>query len=292
MLEILSLGAGVQSTALLLMSCEGELPKLDHAIFADTGWEPQAVYDHFNWLSSVAKKYGIPIHVVSNGNIRDDALSAQVAGASLGMTKEQSEAAKARGAPQNKGRWASMPLFTLDNESDSLGMIRRQCTSEYKIKPIEKFIRREILGLKPRQHAPKEPVMRQWRGISIDEWQRVRESDHKWMTVWHPLVDQRISRNGCHKWMEERGYPEPPRSSCLGCPFHHDREWRHIRDNSPEEWAEVVVFDKAIRKCGGMRGDVFLHSQRVPLDEVDLRTDADRGQLSLWQDECSGMCGV
>ena len=38
-LRILSLGAGVQSSAVLLMSCDGVLPKLDCAIFADTGWE-------------------------------------------------------------------------------------------------------------------------------------------------------------------------------------------------------------------------------------------------------------
>ena len=36
-LNVLSLGAGVQSSTLLLMSCRGVLPKLDAAIFADTG---------------------------------------------------------------------------------------------------------------------------------------------------------------------------------------------------------------------------------------------------------------
>ena len=35
-LRVLSLGAGVQSTALLLMSCKGEIEKLDAAVFADT----------------------------------------------------------------------------------------------------------------------------------------------------------------------------------------------------------------------------------------------------------------
>ena len=35
------------------MSCVGELPKLDHAIFADTGWEPSIVYDHLAYLRAV-----------------------------------------------------------------------------------------------------------------------------------------------------------------------------------------------------------------------------------------------
>ena len=41
-MRVLSLGAGVQSSTLLLMACHGEL-ELDAAIFADTQWEPQWV---------------------------------------------------------------------------------------------------------------------------------------------------------------------------------------------------------------------------------------------------------
>jgi len=57
-------------------------------------------------------------------------------------------------------------------------------------------------------------------------------------------------------------------------------------------WQEAVEFDRAIRHCGGMRGQVFLHADRIPLDEVDLSTPEDFGQLSLWSDECQGMCGI
>lgn len=39
--HILNLGAGVQSTALYLMSMRGEAPKFDCAIFADTQEELQ-----------------------------------------------------------------------------------------------------------------------------------------------------------------------------------------------------------------------------------------------------------
>ncbi len=50
--HILNLGAGVQSTALYLMFCRGDIePTIDYAIFADTGEEPQAVYAHLEWLS-------------------------------------------------------------------------------------------------------------------------------------------------------------------------------------------------------------------------------------------------
>ncbi len=54
MIEVLNLGAGVQSSAVLLMSIEGVLPKLDCAVFADTRWEPPAVYKQLDWLRSKA----------------------------------------------------------------------------------------------------------------------------------------------------------------------------------------------------------------------------------------------
>src|SRR5262245_43068003 len=100
------------------MSCRGELPKIDHAIFADTGWEPRAVYDHLAWLEQEARVHGIEVHRVSAGDLRADALSGQVVG----------------GRKQGGKRFASMPLFTLTNEG--LGQVRRQCTSHYKIEPI------------------------------------------------------------------------------------------------------------------------------------------------------------
>src|SRR3954453_22297778 len=76
-LRFLSLGAGVQSTTVLLMALHGEFPDcLDCAIFADTGWEPTAVYEHLDWLEGRAKDGGIPIHRVSAGNLRQDLLDA------------------------------------------------------------------------------------------------------------------------------------------------------------------------------------------------------------------------
>lgn len=74
-LKVLSLGAGVQSTVLALMNAEGILPKLDAAIFADTGWEPQAVYDHLDRLEVELNRAGIPLHRVSAGNLHDDVLN-------------------------------------------------------------------------------------------------------------------------------------------------------------------------------------------------------------------------
>jgi hypothetical protein len=268
LIQVLNLGAGVQSTTVLLMSLEGELPPLDHVVFADTGWEPRAVYEHLEWLQTLTK-----VEVVSAGNIRHNETTGQL-----------------RGTNANGSHATTLPYFTITDGGD--GMIKRQCTYNFKIRPIERFIRRTVLGLQPRQRAPKVPTIRQWYGISLDEHQRMAKNPNKWTVNYYPLIEKRMTRRHCLEWLEKRGVTAP-RSACIACPFKHNSEWRLLRDGSPDEWQDAVEFDAAIRKCGGMRGDLFVHADRVPLDLVDLSTDVDRGQLLFgWMDECEGMCGV
>lgn len=276
LINVLNLGAGVQSSAVLLMSLKGELPPLDWVVFADTGWEPEAVYRQLDWLEEQASKKGVKIHRVKNGNIKEDALISQV-----------------RGLKGADNRWASLPYHVM-NQDGSGGIIRRQCTAEYKIVPIERFIRSEILGLKKGQHAPKVVTIKRWYGISFDEMQRMKISAEKWAENWYPLVEMKMSRSACHAWMDRQGLHESPRSACIGCPFHTNREWRYMKENRPMEWEEAVEFDKSVRKCGGERGDVYIHHDRIPLDQVNLYKDYDKNQLPLFDmnDECAGMCGV
>lgn len=267
--QVLSLGAGVQSSTLALMAAHGEvtpMPKV--AIFADTQWEPAEVYRWLDWLEG---QLPFPVVRVSKGDIRADNVSATD-----------------RGTVGRGERYARMPLFT--SSPTGRGQVRRQCTSEYKVEPIEKHVRREVLGLKFRQRAPKTLSVVQWRGISMDEQQRLSYSREKWMEVRYPLVEQGMTRGHCLEWMAAHGYPTPPRSACLGCPYHSNEEWQAIKAR-PGEWADVVEFDNAIRKSGGMRGDMFLHFSLVPLDEANISTAESEGQMSLL-DECEGMCGV
>jgi hypothetical protein len=251
--RILSLGAGVQSTTLLSLSAEGILPRIDYAIFADTGWEPKAVYSHLDRIQrEIAEPAGIPILRVATGNIRNDALD-----------------------PGH--RFASMPLYIL-NQDGRPGMTRRQCTGEYKIKPIKKQVR-EILGYPYPQRIPKGVFVEQWVGISTDEFHRAKDADVAYMHNRHPLIlDMDWSRADCVSYLETRGLADTPKSSCLGCPFHGNQQWRNIRDNSPEEWKDVVAFDAAIRSGNAranasgrpLLGQAFLHRSRVPLDQAPI----------------------
>lgn len=66
-----------------------------------------------------------------------------------------------------------------------------------------------------------------------------------------------------------------------------------MRESDRPSWEDAVEVDRALRHgLRGIRGEVFLHRSCVPLDEADLSTAADHGQLDLWPNECEGMCGV
>jgi len=255
-LTVLSLGAGIQSTTILLMACRGELPKPDIAIFADTGWESEETYRHLGWLTKEAGANSIPVIKVQTGNIRDDILNAQ----ELGI------------------RFASMPLFCVNK--GRVGMLKRQCTSDYKIVPIHKKIR-ELLGYKPRQRIAPDAV-EQWIGISIDEAQRVFGFyNQRWLNNAFPLIEKGLSRTTCELWLYQN-YPQlkVAKSACLGCPFRCDSEWHEVKDNN-EQWQSVIEFDRAIRDIKGQikSEELYLHRSLQPLEQVDLRTQEEKGQL-------------
>lgn len=85
----------------------------------------------------------------------------------------------------------------------------------------------------------------------------------------------------------------PPKSACIGCPYHGDAHWRQMRAEDPDAWADAVAIDRLIRTgFRNLRGEVYLHRSCVPLDEADLDTPEDRGQLDLFGNECEGMCGL
>lgn len=261
-LHVISLGAGVQSTTMALMAAHGEIgPMPDCAIFADTGWEPKAVYAHLAWLMSGVLPF--PVHVVSAGDIRADLMA---------------------GTSKRSGRFTTVPFFTV-NADGSHGMGHRQCTSHYKVEPIQRKVR-ELLGY-PKATPPAGSV-EMWIGISLDEIIRATPSKVKFTVKRFPLLEQRMRRQDCLQWLKRHDYPEPGKSACIGCPFHGDQQWRSL---PKAEFADAVEVDKAIRN-NTKSGQQFMHVKRVPLDQVDLSSAEDRGQLNLFLNECEGMCGV
>jgi len=270
--DIISLGAGVQSSTLALMAAHGEItPMPDCAIFADTQAEPTAVYEWLDWLES---KLPFPVNRVTAGNLWTESIRPRVSRIN-GKTYFKFYA----------------PTFTLMDNGDK-GMLPRKCTTDFKLVPIYQAARR--LAKVPR--GCKTVMVKSWIGISLDEAIRMKPSREPWVENIFPLVERRITRNDCKAWMKKHGYPEPPKSACVFCPYHNDAMWRDMKENQPAEFARAVQFERDLEvKTAALvhlSSKEFLHSSRVPLDEVDFSTDEDRGQLNLFANECEGMCGV
>ena len=261
MLNIISLGAGVQSSTMALMAAHGEIvPMPDCAIFADTGAEPKKVY---KWLNYLEKNLPFRVVRVVRGNLRDE-----INGWAAGINRID----------------ARPPFFTSGG-----GMLRRQCTQDFKIDPIRNQVR-ELIGLRKGQRGPKEISAIQWIGISTDEASRMKPSRASYIKMRWPLIEAGLSRKDCLAWMASHGYPKPAKSACTFCPYHDNSMWRDMRDNDPESWADAVAIDATIRKGDSQRW--FLHRDRVPLDQVDLRTSGEAGQADMFGNECEGVCGV
>lgn len=312
-LRVLSLGAGVQSTVLALMACNGDLPGLDAVIFADTGWEPRAVYDQIERLRTEFARAGISFWRVSGGNLRDDTLNPNHRFVSIpyftlspesevpirstcqlcqggGRDAEDPslDCILCRGAgtvPDPTGRVRSL------TRREREGMGRRQCTYQYKLRPINLKVR-ELLGAKPPfyRRVPKGQVAEQWIGFSTDEIHRVDNRRRNAYTVKrYPLLDLGMSRRDCERWLQAAGWGHTAKSACVGCPFHGNAQWRDMRDNRPGEWADAIDFDQRIRDGGPgantLWGQAFLHRsclplEQAPIDRVSRREWADR-QLRL-----------
>src|SRR3990167_6923163 len=145
--KVLSFGGGVQTVALAAMACLDNIERPDFAVFADTQWEKRATTEYLGWFIPWAKERGLRIITTSKGSIRADALN-----------------------PYKQ--FASMPLWTetgfLVHKGKERGMLRRQCTNEYKIDPVNRVIRKEF-GIGPRNKWRGNPC-ELWLGISLEEY--------------------------------------------------------------------------------------------------------------------------
>jgi len=283
--HVLNLGAGVQSTSLYLLSTEGRIQKFDCAIFADTGDETAETYAHLKWLQSLD---GSPILVRSRGCISADLM---------------------RGENSTGQRFASIPAYTAMREGGEEGQVRRQCTKEYKVDVIEQTIRRELAGLAPKRALPRDVTVHQYIGISWDERTRAADILHKrfkggkrrsWKCHFPLLTINGAMQPGWTRHYCETVYlpprvPHPvPRSACKQCPFHSDEEWARLK-KQPEEWAQIVQIDAALREPGrivnrNLDQKLYLHRDCRPIDQIDFENESQQ-QLGFAM-ECEGGCGL
>lgn len=330
----LACGLGVQSYSLINLSIRGVIPKFKAAIFADPGWERQSTYDLIEQVSMDCASAGIEFHVVSNGNIRDDLTNPDTKMPALPfhintthrltidqMVEEFVDAERVNRLPSpetldemvniefqetydtieeairvesEKYRDYLCNLSDAELDQKALkvgsGMVRgRQCTGDYKITPMQKKIREidpTISYKNPSQIAL---------GISMDEFTRVKPSRVKMLQHCYPLIDMGWKRTDCLNWLEEQGLPIPEKSSCIGCPFHNDRDWREL---SEEEFADVIEVESAMHAKGMpnkseksyVDNRPYLHPKLVSIARRPFDEEKD-AQFQLFDnEECSGYC--
>ena len=257
-MKVISLGLGVQSTAMYLMSSKNMIERADHAIFADPGAESTRTYEILEYLQDWAKyNDGIPIHVTNEKNLYK------------GLLENKSYTGR---------RAVLVPAFT----GNGTGMLMRQCTPDYKIFPVLQTIRK-IQGIKPRKRMKPVDI---WLGISLDEIERMKISQQSNLTYVYPLIDGRMTRGDCLRIFKRYNFPIPPKSSCVFCPYHSDKHWKDMKDNSRKDWEIAVQVDDEIRWNTKLREPIYLHRSCVPLKNVQF---ADQQELFMCEE---GFCGL
>jgi hypothetical protein len=311
-LRILSLGGGTQSCALALMSAAGELPRLDHVVFADTQGELPETYAYIDYLRCHLDNAGIPLHIVTAGSLEGALLSAEP------TSNNPTPPAHVRNPDGSKGR---------------IGQYR--CSYDYKRRIIE----RQVKALCGGRGAWKQANVEQWIGFSSDEAGRMKQAEgcrcghprvsrsggrndgviqvhaeagcarcdcaafDRWQTNRWPLIELGFKREETIAWFVANGHPVPPRSACWFCPNSSDARWRDLRDNHPDLFERACVLDETNRNGGGFNargnvafaGQMFWHASLEPLRSADIRTKRERdesaGIFTLFDDaEIGGRC--
>ncbi len=306
-LRVLSLGGGTQSCALALMSAAGDLPKLDHIIFADTQGEVPETYEYLDYLRPIVERSGIEFHVVTAGNLENALLGER-------MTVNPTPPAH---------------LLKPDGTKRPIG--RYKCTYDYKRRQIERRVKQLCGGRGAWKHA----TVEQWIGFSLDETGRMKQNEdcrcgHKragmnrsgealkihdpscsrcdctgfdpWLVNIWPLIDLRMKRHDTIRWFKDNGHPTPPRSACWFCPNSGNDRWQELRRDHADLFERACVIDDTIRAVGDFKnhagpkmldGTPYLHASLVPLREADTRTDTqvrrDNGEHTLFDDDVLGM---
>ena len=243
-------------------------------MFADTGWEPQYVYDHLDWLET---QLTFELVRVSDGDLSENLKKAKTV---------------------SGHNFVDVPMF-VTNPDGKKGILRRQCTNHYKIRPIHRAIR-ERAGGKPGRPFPKDTHAEMWLGISTDEIGRMKPSREPWTVHRWPLIDIDMARQDCLDWFEQE-YPgrHLPRSACVICPYRSNAHWLEMREHEPESYEEAVRFDRWMRKTTTnpvrkvLSGTPYLHNSRRPLASAiaDIADGNTTGE-DLFEEECEGHCGL
>ena len=273
-LNILSYGAGTPSTTLALMSCQNAqrgppypfplVPVYDAVIFCDLHSEPSWVYAQAEFTAAACREAGIPFYRLDADLYGDFTCNF------------------------GRARTACIPFWTL-GEDGKKGKMPRQCTYDYKIKVIEKFVRYELLRYRPRERTLPLDVHahHMHMGIMWEERQRARESKQTLFTNQYPLVDMGWTRADCYAYNKEVWGLPTKASCCLFCPFHTNYFYQHIREHEPNCYACALRVDELVETHQArppLKSRLFLSRSRKRLRDLSAE-DCNDMQTFLYRQE-------
>ena len=235
-LTIMSLGGGVQSSVMALMASQSLPPTGSGGAFG-----PRAGLRHLRRhplgaaqrlrARRVARRPALsfPLYVVDNGrSLREDL--------------------KALTNHSGSRSYVDIPVYLKGRGGEGDGIGRRQCTDNYKIRPIRRKIR-EMQGLRPRQRVPAGTTVELWLGMSTDEAIRMKTSRDRLITNRYPLMEKGMSRQDCADWWTSR-YDRPPGALC---PFQSRHRWVETKRRWPELFARGRGDRRQIAGRAGIR---------------------------------------
>lgn len=244
----LSFGAGVQTTALLVLVATGRWPRPDVILFADTGGEHDETYRYLAEVSGpYARQHGLEIVVLG----------------SEWRTKhfQPDLEAYCRQRCMVPGTWS------------------RWCTKNYKIRSLQRFYRQR-LGATAR--CPVES----WVGISADESDRQKVSGVKYEVKRYPLIELGMSRADCEQIIRDAGLPVPPKSGCWYCPFQKQSRWFQLRRERPDLFDRALLLERNAQGRDGskkylpMFGSLERIASQQELPGFDEAIEAEAGCVS------------
>lgn len=232
-MKILSCGAGMQSTALALMSCESklygvmyeEVPIYDAIMFCDLGHEPQWVYKQVSFIKEACNRAKIPFYILDT-HLYQDYID------NFG-----------------KRRVVSIPFWSVD-ENGKKGRMIRNCTLEYKINEMIKFTRYQLLGYHKGERTREEDIKahEMHLGFSFEEQRRCKENPNKMFVNKFPLVEMGLTRADNYQYNLEVWGLDTKASACNICPFHTNYFFQYVKQHSKSDYEDVVRMDELLEK--------------------------------------------
>ena len=241
-----SFGAGVQSTAVLVLQAEGRLPEpYDVFLFANVGDDSEhpSTIKYFHEVHlPYAEAHGIQLE--ETRRVTRDGTTPTLLEYTLQVSADRGK--------------TMIPVFV---EGGGPGF--RGCTGTYKRDVIWKWQRE--------RGASKDNPAVCGLGISVDEIERARTvSKFSGQILQYPLIDLGLNRRACHQITHDAGLPPAPKSACWFCPFHDRESWRRLKREHPDVFAQAAELEQTLSDDSQRHGGLpkWLTKAGRPLDEV------------------------